>query len=422
MSKYKYRATKFQRVNWERVREQAADRQVVLAIDVAKKDMYAVLMKPDRTVIETLRWQHPLETRAFMEQVAALGMYRVEAVLEPSGTYGDALRRLLAKAGATVYRVSPKRVHDAAEVYDGVPSLHDAKAAYLIGRLHLEGVSRPWAEHGEQRRALRAQLTLLDLYQERYQRGLNRLEALLARHWPEAPNCLDLGSMSLLRLLVQYGDAGAVAAEPEAAQELLRRAGGPGLKPAKIKALLASARMTVGVPCLEAEREVIRRLAADMLDACACRREIERALAPVVAGQPSLARLAAAVGKTTAVVLYCALGDPASYAAAQSYAKAAGLNLKERSSGKHKGRLKLTKRGPGVARRYLYFAALRLIAKDGPAKRWYDAKVARDAGLKGKAIAALMRKLAKALWHVGRGTNFDVHKLFGAGEHAREAA
>jgi transposase len=423
MSKYNYRATKFQQVNWKRTQEKAADGRVILAIDVAREDMYSVLLKPDRTVIETFRWRHPHETRMFVEQMVEIGIDRIEAVLEPSGTYGDALRRLLAEAGAKVYLVSPKRVHDAAEVYDGVPSLHDAKAAYLIGRLHLEGVSQPWTEHGERRRTLRAQLTLLDFYQERFQRGLNRLGALLARHWPEAPYCLDLDSVSLLRLLALYGDAAAVAAEPQAAEELLRKAGGPSLKPAKIEALLGSASTTVGIPCLEAERTVIKWLAAELLEARAGRQEIERALASEVAVQPSLARLAAAVGKTTAVVLYCALGETARYADAQSYAKAAGLNLKERSSGKHKGKLKLTKRGPGVVRFYLYWAALRLVAKDGPAKCWYDAKVTRDGGVKGKAIAALMRKLVKALWHVGRGAEFDVYKLFEASKcGARKAA
>lgn len=423
MNKYKYRAIKFQQVNWKRVQEKADDERVILTIDVAKEDMFSVLLKPDRTVIETFRWRHPHETRMFVEQMVALGVDRVEAVLEPSGTYGDALRRLLVEAGVTVYRVSPKRVHDAAEIYDGVPSLHDAKAAYLIGRLHLEGVSQPWTEHGEQRRTLRARLTILNFYQERFQRGINRLGALLARHWPEVPYYLALDSVSLLRLLAQYGDAAAVAAELQAAEELLRKAGGPGLKPTKIAALLESAGTTVGISCLEAEREVIRWLAADLLEARAGRREIEQALEPEVAVQPGLTRMAAGVGKRTAVVLYCALGDPKNYTDAQSYAKSAGLNLKERSSGKHKGKLKLTKRGPGVARHYLYFAVLRLIAKDGPAKRWYDAKVARDGGVKGKAIAALMRKLAKALWHVGCGAEFMEHKLFGSVERGlREAA
>ncbi|MBI4706198.1 MAG: hypothetical protein HY744_34310, partial [Deltaproteobacteria bacterium] len=43
-----------------------------------------------------------------------------------------------------LYVVSPKRVHDAAEVFDGVPSRHDPKAAVLLVRLHLQGVSRRW--------------------------------------------------------------------------------------------------------------------------------------------------------------------------------------------------------------------------------------------------------------------------------------
>ncbi len=105
--------------------------------------------------------------------------------MEPTGTYGDALRGLLVAEGWPVYRVGPKRVHDAAEAYDGVPSLHDAKAAYVMGRLHLDGVSDAWEEVSDERREMKALQGLLRLYRGRYRRGLNRLEAQLARHWPE---------------------------------------------------------------------------------------------------------------------------------------------------------------------------------------------------------------------------------------------
>ncbi len=87
----------------------------------------------------TIKWQHPGETPSPGGYLGALPATRIEVVLEPSGTYGDSLRGFLRGLGCEIYLVSPKRVHDAAEVYDGVPSLHDAKAAYLIGRLHLEG-------------------------------------------------------------------------------------------------------------------------------------------------------------------------------------------------------------------------------------------------------------------------------------------
>jgi transposase len=67
--------------------------------------------------------------------------------------------------------------------------------------------------------------------------------------------------------------------------------------------------------------------------------------------------------------------DPRKYACARSYQKALGLNLKEKSSGRHVGQLKITKRGSAVARKYLYFAALRLIQSHPVVKAWYKNKV-----------------------------------------------
>jgi transposase len=89
-----------------------------------------------------------------------------------------------------------------------------------------------------------------------------------------------------------------------------------------------------------------------------------------------------------------------------------GLNLKEHSSGKHKGKLKITKRRPGRVRMYLFLAALRLIRNNSIVHTWYRRKVERDGGVKMKAVVAVMRKLSKALWHVGQGEFFDAAKLF----------
>jgi transposase len=43
----------------------------------------------------------------------------------------------------------------------------------------------------------------------------------------------------------------------------------------------------------------------------------------------------------------------------------------EKSSGKTKGGLHITKRGPGIARLFLYLAALRLIQRDRIIRAWY---------------------------------------------------
>jgi transposase len=122
--------------------------------------------------------------------------------------------------------------------------------------------------------------------------------------------------------------------------------------------------------------------------------------------------MATVVGKTTSVVLGATVGTPVDYPNPHSYLKALGLNLKERSSGKHKGQLKITKRGPGEARKYLYFAALRWLYRDRVIGAWYQNKIKRDGNRKGKAIVAIMRKLVLALWYVAQGEVFDSRKLF----------
>ncbi len=267
MTKRRYRTTKLNQVNWSQIAEQAGEQKVVFAVDVAKEKFVGALMKSDRTVLKTIQWQHPEQTPELMHGLLShLGAQRLEVAMEPSGTYGDALRGLFVTHGVAVFRLSPKRVHDSAEVFDGVPSLHDAKAAYQIGRLHLEGVSQHWEERSEQRRALAAQIAVLTLHQERLQSSRNRLEAQLSRHWPELAEVLDLGSVTLMSLVAAYGSPAQVVAHAEAARQLMQRSGRSGLRREKIEGVIEAARYTLGMPCLEAERVLLQTLAQDMLD------------------------------------------------------------------------------------------------------------------------------------------------------------
>jgi transposase len=413
MSKRRYQSKEFKSVDWSEVDRRIEGERVVLAVDVAKEDFVATVLESEQEALLTFKWRHPQETAEVVACVLGLGRGRcLEAVLEPSGTYGDALIWQLRQAGIALYRVSPKRVHDAAEVYDGVPSLHDAKAAYLIGRLHLEGVSQPWQEPSEERRELKAIQTRLSVCKAREQAACNRLEAHLSRHWPEILCLLPLGSASLSALISAYGDPVSVAADPSGAEALLRRSGRPGLSEEKIQAVLASAQSSLGVAPVGAERALLQWLGSEALAAHQEVRQVEREIEHRLAHDTLLAILAAVIGKVSAAVLLAAAGSPLDYPNAASYLKALGLNLKERSSGKHKGQLKITKRGPSLARFYLYFAALRLIVRDPVVKRWYQLKSNCPGAVKNKIVIALMRKLAKALWYSARGERFDTNKLF----------
>jgi len=413
MRKHLYRATALQRLDVEKLQNKVIERDCVLGIDVAKEDFAAVLMDGRRQVLEAIKWQHPGETPALVELFTErLRFATLEVAMEPSGTYGDALRALWLGRGIPVYRVSPKRTHDAAEVYDGVPSLHDVKASTIIARLHLDGASEYWPLPDEAHRTWKAKAKILALADDQFHRNVNRLEGLMSRHWPELGGYLELGCATVLELLGQFGSPECIAVHEEEARALMRRIGRFNLSEEKIDRVLASARRTIGIPCVEAERVRIVFVALE------CRRmqKAVTGLSHVVEAQcendPRMGAMAAAVGKKTAAVLLAELGPPDRYANAGSYMKSMGLNLKEHSSGKKKGRLCITKRGSGTVRRYLYMAALRLIGNDPVVQRWYQAKIRRDGDIRMKAVVAVMRKLARALWYVSQGERFDSSRLF----------
>ena len=94
MAKRRYRAIGVKSVNVERLVEELAGNRAVIGIDVAKKVQFGAVLDADKQKRVTIRWEHTKETREFFglcEALRSAGI-QVEAVFEPSGTYGDAIR------------------------------------------------------------------------------------------------------------------------------------------------------------------------------------------------------------------------------------------------------------------------------------------------------------------------------------------
>ena len=223
---------------------------------------------------------------------------------------------------------------------------------------------------------------------------------------------LELTSATLLELVAAFGSPHHVTAEAEHARELMQKVGGAQLSADKIEQVISSAQNSIGVACLESERAFLMTLAWESRRAQKEAQKSKKRVEELSHHNESAHKMSEVVGKKTAALLVSELGEPHHYDNAGSYVKAMGLNLKEHSSGKHKGKLKITKRGSSTVRMHLYMAALRFIQKDGVIGAWYEKKVKRDGGVKMKALVAVMRKLARALWYVARGDAFDSRLLF----------
>jgi transposase len=394
------------------------DRQgqaLVVGMDIGKYQILGVAHWPDGTFERPWRIGNPLEIPVVIALLKQLRQGRQLVVaLEPSGTYGDALRQALHDAGIVVQRISPKAAHDYAEVFDGVPSQHDGKDAAVVAELAAAGKGKDWPydpiDPWEQE--LTYWVERLEWFSRQYATGLGYLEALLGRHWPEATRVLSVSSATLQRVLEKYGGPTGLAADEKAAAQLMRW-GGKLLSAEKVQHLLAGARATAGVRQGEWD---VQRLREHAERARSARREVlrcKRQLNVLARGHAVLEAQGQAVGVATACVLWASVGDPRAYSCGRAYRKAMGLNLTERSSGIYQGKLKISKRGNPRARQWLYLAALRQVKQAG-VQRWYQAKKARDGEKARRALVAVMRKLALALYHVGaRGAKFDARRLFG---------
>jgi transposase len=387
----------------------------IVALDVAKVKFVAALATLTGEVVKLFRFEHPTQTRAFLKLVGdletTLGRGNVKVAMEPTGSYGDAVRHQLMLQGLPVFMVSPKRTHDSQALFDNVSSLHDPKSATLVAKLCGMGLATEWKPGDQLRTRLRALVELRQHEQEHFEKCQGRLEALLARHWPEFGLWLSpREQVSALVLLSEVGSPDRVRREPEETRVLLQSASRERLSSEAIEGTLEGARSTLGLPMLLEEQQHVSLLATQALDNSRRMDALEQQMRTLSTDE-GLVRLQTWMGTFTAAVLL-SMCDPRQYASSHELVKACGLNLREKSSGEHKGRLSITKRGPGLVRRVLYMFALRMLQESPVVKAWYCRRSAYTQESKQRAVVAVMRKLLKAAFHVARGATFDAKKLF----------
>ncbi len=415
MSKSKaYRSTDVKNVVLDEVLSKAASGRVTVGTDIGKFSIFAVIRFSDGTFLRPWKVGNPSEIEYFVWLLQRLSKdHDVTVAMESTGTYGDALRSELAAVGLSVARVSGKAARDYAEVFDGVASQHDGKDAAVVAELCVLGKSRPWPYQApkEEDAEMAYWVDKLDAQQRVQNLWTGHLEALLARHWPELTRLIDLASVTLLNAVAHYGGPAALAADPEARQQL-RRWSRNSLKEATIEEIVSSAAQTFGAGQNVYDVKRLQEAAASALSALREKQVAHARLEELAQGNEILRRQAVVVGSVTACVLWVTIGDPRDYHCGPAYRKAMGLNLKERSSGQYQGQLKISKRGSSIARRWLYFAALRTVQKPA-AHGWYEAKKAKDKGRGKGALVAVMRKLSLASYAVGaRGETYDPERLF----------
>jgi transposase len=397
-------------------------RGTCVGLDVAKNEIVVCVRWSDGFFERPWSVKNPDEIRLLVDLIQELKRIcdSLTVGLESTGNYSEGIRYALTEARLEVHRISGKAVSDYREIFDGVPSQHDGKDAAMIAELVAFGKGTSWSYSplSDEDQELHHQVRRLDAFREQATQWQGRLEGLLARHWPELTGLLELSSKTLLQLLMHYGSPAFLVADAGARTQL-RKWGRPGLSEAKIDLVLESARTTCGLPSSAAETDWCKEIAnaawISLREENACRKRLKN----IASEHKLLKEYDDAVGPVTVCILYMAVGDPHNYDSSGAYLKALGLNLKEISSGKRNGQLSITKRGPSIARKWLYFWALRAVRRP-ELVHWY-AEFKQVGAKRGpnsehramKGVVAMMRKLCRSYWYaVKHREPFDYSKVF----------
>jgi transposase len=107
------------------------------------------------------------------------------------------------------------------------------------------------------------------------------------------------------------------------------------------------------------------------------------------------------LGAITVGAVIGEVGDFKNFRTSLEIEKYDGLNLFEISSGKHKGRRRISKRGRSLLRKMLYFASLNMVRRDGIFRNIYEKYLDRGTP-KPKALVAISRRLLRVMFAVVR--------------------
>ncbi|HYD54662.1 MAG TPA: IS110 family transposase [Gemmatimonadaceae bacterium] len=327
--------------------------------------------------------------------------------IEFAGSYGFTFAHYLHGLGFPIVNVLPSDTKRWKEVTHHQALKTDAKDALGITDLASQGhfVSFAFLEPAY------AELRYLVSTRERCsmlrRATITRLKSTLELVWPEFERLFaQIQAPTPVAILEAYpGPAAFLAAPKRRVVAMLRKRSRNHLGEATYARLRESAEATLGLPLAQGAASTEVPLLVEQLRVFDRHlKAIQAQMARVLEQLPETEFLLTIPGVATATAatfLGC-VGDVRAYDSSRQILRLAGLSLVEASSGTHKGKERISKRGQPVLRRHAYIFALRAVSRDGLFRAEFDAMVQRNGGVKIKALAALSRQALKILYTVAR--------------------
>ncbi len=328
--------------------------------------------------------------------------------IEPTGHYWFPLAAFLEAQDINVVIVNPHHVNKSKELEDNSPTKSDYKDAKVIADLIRNGkYSEPKLPTKEY-----AELRILMNFREKVMVSLNQVKARVHnwfdRYFPEYLSVFKdwegKASLMTMRQFPTPEEIVSTGARDVLAHWKTEVKRGVGIK--RAEKLLATAETSIGISeGLRAARIELKGL-LDQLELFS--KQVETTMNQVmdlldeIPGTEQMLNIPG-VGAVTVAGFLAEVGDLSSYDHGQQIIRLAGLNLKENSSGKRKGKTGITKRGRSRLRALLFRCVMPMVAKNKEFKALHKYFTTRSQNplKKKQSLIALCGKLIRVLHTLG---------------------
>lgn len=379
---------------------------LMVTLDIGKAVHYGYLRTPGGEEVKPFPFDNRREGfNELWDRVCqfkqAQGLEDVVVGFESTGPYAEPLFHFLRTKPVHLVQVNPLHSKRLKELTGNSPCKTDKKDPRVIADImslgHALTLVVPQGAAAQLRRLTQARERAM----KRRTALLNQIQHLVFVVFPELLDVFKRAhSKSVLYLLQHHPTPqDIVGLGCESLTVLLRRVSRGKVRAERARQLLEAARESVGIT---EGRESILVEVKHLLTAIAHEDELiddlKQQLHYYVQQIPYSQSMLSIKGLGTITVagLIGEAGDFDAFATVAEVMKLAGLDLYEVSSGKHRGRHHISKRGRALMRKLLYFAALSMVRKQGIMHEYYHQMLSRGMP-KVKALVAISRKILRLI-------------------------
>ena len=339
---------------------------------------------------------------------------------EPTGHYWFAFAKYVSEHKKTLVMVNPFSVKKIKELDDNSPKKTDSKDPKTIAKLVVDGrYSIPYMPEG-----IYAEIRDLVYSRDRIvkQQNIsdNRIQRWLAIHFPEYLGLykrFDAASgLAVLEKAPLPKDVIALGVDGIRKIWHDKKMRGRGVTEDRAKILVEAAHNSVGLDGGAGTKSELYMLLEEHRLWTSQKEVIEKVLEETILKVKYVEKLLAikGVGSITIAGFIAEVGDIRRFNSPKQIQKYAGLELVENSSGKHRGRSRISKRGRRKLRRVLYQVMVPLLARNNEFRTIYDYYVTRVKNplKRRQAMVAVSCKLIRVFYAIlTKGRDYDRFKM-----------